>query len=212
MSASLIYYCVSLPTSLWCRHTQPVPTLNHSDKSNLPSALQLREIVDVDLAITEYYDELCRTVRRRGHASSNANEIVHDLYVRLKDRKTDLEGKSSLRAFLKRAAINLGFDRFRREQFEAKIFSGTQEEAANIIGAETDPDTALDMPQRLNCLRNAIMELPYRQRRIFIAHRIGNLSPDEIAQRFGITRNMVDRHLRKALIHCLYRLDELDQA
>ncbi|MCL8000077.1 RNA polymerase sigma factor [Brucella sp. 21LCYQ03] len=189
-----------------------MPALNQSEKSSLPSAFPLQEIADVDLAITDYYDELCRAVRRRGHVSSNANEIVHDLYVRLKDRKTDLEGKSSLRAFLTRAAINLGLDRFRREQLEARLFSGTAEEAANIISADTDPDIALDMPQRLNCLRNAIMELPYRQRRIFIAHRIGNLPPDEIAVRFGITRNMVDRHLRKALIHCLYRLDELEQS
>lgn len=197
---------------LWCRHTNPVPALNQSEKSNLPPAFPLRDIADIDAAITDYYDELCRAVRRRGHTSSNANEIVHDLYVRLKDRRTDLQGKSSLRAFLTRAAINLGLDRFRRERLEAKIFSGTEDEAANISSEEANPDIALDMPQRLHCLRDAIMELPFRQRRIFIASRIGNLAPDDIAIRFGITRNMVDRHLRKALIHCLYRLDELDQA
>ncbi len=76
-----------------------VPTVNQSDKSKLTSAFPLQEIADIDAAITDYYDELCRAVRRRGHASSNANEIVHDLYVRLKERRTDLEGKSSLRAF-----------------------------------------------------------------------------------------------------------------
>lgn len=185
--------------------------LNQSEKSNLPAAFPLRDMAEIDVAITDYYDELCRAVRRRGHVSSNANEIVHDLYVRLKDRRTDLEGKSSLRAFLTRAAINLGLDRFRRERFEAKLFSGTQEEAAYIASKDANPDIALDMPRRLNCLRHAIMELSLRQRRVFIAHRIGNLPSDEIASRFGITRNMVDRHLRKALIHCLCRLDELDQ-
>ncbi|HWT62944.1 MAG TPA: RNA polymerase sigma factor [Ochrobactrum sp.] len=186
--------------------------MNQSDKSKLTSAFPLKDIADIDGAITDYYDDLCRAVRRRGHASSNANEIVHDLYVRLKERRTDLEGKSSLRAFLTRAAINLGLDRFRRENLEARLFSGTEEEAANIVSSDTNPDLALDMPRRLACLRDAIMELPLRQRRVFIAHRIGNLSPDEIANRFGITRNMVDRHLRKALIYCLNRLDELDQA
>lgn len=189
-----------------------VPALNQSDKSNLPSAFPLQEIADIDAAITDYYDELCRAVRRRGHTSSNANEVVHDLYVRLKERRTDLQGKSSLRAFLTRAAINLGLDRFRRERFEAKLFCGTEDEAANIASKDANPDLALDMPRRLACLRDAIMELPLRRRRVFIAHRIGNLSPDEIAIRFGITRNMVDRHLRKALMHCLLRLDELDQA
>ncbi len=189
-----------------------VSALNRSDKQNLPSTMPLHDIADIDAAIADYYDDLCRAVRRRGHVSSNANEIVHDLYVRLKDRKTDIQGKSSLRAFLTRAAINLGLDRFRRERFEAKLFSGSEEEVAHIAGATADPDIALDMPRRLACLRDAIMELPLRQRRIFIANRVSNLPPDEIAIRLGITRNMVDRHLRKALMHCLIRLDELDQA
>ncbi|MGU3575042.1 RNA polymerase sigma factor [Brucellaceae bacterium C25G] len=189
-----------------------MPQLNRSDKHNLPAPLPLQDIAEIDAAIASYYDELCYAVRRRGHASSTANEIVHDLYVRLKDRKTDLQGKSSLRAFLIRAAVNLGLDRFRRERFEAKLFSGSEEEAANIVSSSDNPDIALDMPRRLACLRDAIMELPLRQRRIFIAHRISNLPQDEIAIRFGITRNMVDRHLRKALMHCLSRLDELDQS
>jgi RNA polymerase sigma-70 factor (ECF subfamily) len=41
-------------------------------------------------------------------------------------------------------------------------------------------------------------------------HRLGNLGPDEIATRLRISRNMVDRHLRRALAHCLMRLAELD--
>lgn len=160
--------------------------------------------------MTDYYDDLCRAVRRRGHAASNANDIVHDLYVRLRDRRTDLAGKSSLRAFLTRAAVNLGLDRFRRESFEARLFSGTEEEAAGVASPVRDPDMALDLPRRLARMRDAIMEMPLRQRRVFIASRIGNLPPDEIACRFGISRNMVDRHLRKALMHCIDRLDALD--
>ncbi len=165
----------------------------------------------LDAAMITYYDDLCRTMQRRGHVSTNVQDIVHDLYVRLRDNKTSLEGKTSLRAFLMRAAINLGLDRFRREKLEACLFAGSSIEAEQVIARNgTDIDTILDIPQRLACLREAILELPLKQRRIFIASRIGNLSPDEIACRFDISRNMVDRHLRKALLHCLERLDSLD--
>jgi RNA polymerase sigma-70 factor (ECF subfamily) len=36
------------------------------------------------------------------------------------------------------------------------------------------------------------------------------MDPDEIAGKLHISKNMVDRHLRRALIHCLERLSELD--
>jgi len=164
----------------------------------------------LDKAMIAHYSELCSTVQRRGHAA-NVNDIVHDLYVRLRDSKTSLENRASLRTFLMRAAINLGLDRFRRERLEARLFAGSAQEAEQIAAQNTlDPDNILDIPRRLTLLREAIMEMPLKQRRVFIASRIANLSPDEIACRFGITRNMVDRHLRKALIHCLDRLDDLN--
>ncbi|MNY73430.1 RNA polymerase sigma factor [compost metagenome] len=52
------------------------------------------------------------------------------------------------------------------------------------------------------------MEMSLQRRRVFLANRIGNLSSDEIALRTGISRNMVDRHLRKAYLHCLDRLED----
>lgn len=180
----------------------PAPTVpSHNGESGLL----------LDAAMITYYDDLCRAMQRRGHVPTNVQDIVHDLYVRLRDNKTSLEGKTSLRAFLMRAAINLGLDRFRREKLEARLFAGSSLEAEQVAAQNsTDIDTILDIPQRLACLREAILELPLKQRRIFIASRIGNLSPDEIACRFNISRNMVDRHLRKALLHCLERLESLD--
>ena len=52
------------------------------------------------------------------------------------------------------------------------------------------------------------MEMSLQRRRVFIASRVGKLPADEIAERMKISRNMVDRHLRKAYLHSLDRLED----
>lgn len=68
------------------------------------------------------------------------------------------------------------------------------------------PDQALEIQARVAILRDAIAELPERRRAVFILHRLHHLTPDEICLNLNISRNMVDRHLRRAFAHCLDRL------
>lgn len=161
-------------------------------------------------AIEAHYAEIKSAVRRRGHSTSAAAEIVHDLYLKLAERPEVLTGRTSLRAFLCRAAINLGIDRLRRNRFETALFSGTEAEALAVRADIVAPDYGLEVEARLAVLKQAIGELPARQRVVFILHRLHRLEPDAIARRLSISRNMVDRHLRRGLAHCLDRLLELE--
>lgn len=161
----------------------------------------------LDMAIITHYEELCSSVRRRGHPPAVAREIVHELYVRLRERRAVLDGKSSLKAFLIRSCVNLGIDRFRRERLESRLFSGSETEALQVSAPLVSPDQGFDLHDRMMMLKVAIMEMSAQRRRVFIASRVGKLSSDEIAHRLQISRNMVDRHLRKAYLHCLDRIE-----
>lgn len=161
-------------------------------------------------AIEAHYEEIVAAISRRGHSRGVARDIVHDLYLKLAARPEVLSGKRSLRSFLCRAAINLGIDRFRRERFEARLFSGTEFEAHTVASETAAPDHGLVVEARIAMLRDAIRELPARRRAVFILHRFYGHTPDEIAFKLKITRNMVDRHLRRALAHCLDRLQQID--
>ncbi|MDC7789428.1 RNA polymerase sigma factor [Rhodoplanes sp. TEM] len=157
-------------------------------------------------AIAQHYAEIRAAVQRRGHSHGTASDIVHDLYLKLAEQPEVLRGKRSLCAFLCRAAVNLGIDRLRRARFEERLFSGTEAEALAAPSEAFAPDHALDVEARLAVLREAIAELPARRRAVFILHRLHRLEPDAIARKLNISRNMVDRHLRRALAHCLDRL------
>ena len=161
-------------------------------------------------AIETYYNDVAKAVGRRGLARGNALDVVHDLYVKLAAQPEVLRDKRSIKAFLCRAAINLGIDRYRREQFEARLFASMEHEAHNVAAETVSLDHRLDVAARIRILCHAIGELPVRRRAVFILHRLHQQKPDEIALKLNISRNMVDRHLRRALAHCLDRLMQMD--
>lgn len=164
----------------------------------------------LDAAMATHYDDICGAVRRRGLEPGLASEVVHDLYVRLSGRREPLAGKRSLRAFLMRAAVNLGIDRLRRQAFETRLFRALDAEAERMPARVPSAEQHLEAVQRLHLLQEAIAALPRQCRTVFIAHRIGDFSKDEIAESLGIKRRMVDRHLRKATLACLERLEVLE--
>lgn len=157
-------------------------------------------------AMEAHYAEITDVVSRRGHSRSSARDIVHDLYIKLAARPDLLRDKRSIRSFLFRSAINLGIDRLRRQKTETRLFSGTEREALGVACEAAAPDRRLEIEARVKILREAIGELPARRRAVFILHRLHHLSADDIAVKLNISRNMVDRHLRRALTHCLDRL------
>ena len=98
-------------------------------------SIPLRGIDLLNRAIEEHYEELKAALRRRGHGPETAVDIVHDVYVKFAENPDSLKRAHSLRAFLARAAINLGIDRARRAGFEQRLFSGTDEESLSVAAA-----------------------------------------------------------------------------
>jgi RNA polymerase sigma-70 factor (ECF subfamily) len=80
-----------------------------------------------------------------------------------------------------------------------------------FLPAEAGLDQPLDAPcqerivnarQCLILLAKAIEKLPNRCQEVFILSRLHGMPNGEIAARLGISRNMVEKHIIKALIHC----------
>lgn len=81
---------------------------------------------------------------------------------------------------------------------------------ASAYGAEPD-DLACDQPgqerilaarQELRVMTRTIEALPDRCQQVFILSRLHGLPNGEIATRLGISRNMVEKHIIRALLQC----------
>lgn len=173
-----------------------------------PDPARLLDRAVLDAAFIQYYDDLRRAARRRGLDAAGATEVVHDVYVNLARQPRTILGKRSLKAFLMTAAANLGLDRLKRRSFERRLFAEL-DRAASAPATAVDPAYNLDRGKYVAALKAAIEQLPPQCRNVFIAHSIGGLSKDEIAEGLGIRRRMIDRHLRKALLHCMECVDRI---
>lgn len=159
-------------------------------------------------AIERYYDELTAFVVGKVGCPVLAADIVQETYIRIATGQP-MEPVANPRAFLYRVAGNLAIDRFRQDRARGQyVVAGPLPEdiAADVPSAET----ILIQKERLRLLLAAVDELPPRCRQVFVMRKIELKSQAEIAESLGISRSMVEKHIRRALLHCLERLGEVD--
>jgi len=129
-----------------------------------------------------------------------APDLLQDAFLRVLDCGATGE-IADPPAYLRRVASNLAADFSRRRKIELKIFAA---DSVSFDAPSEEPlaDDLIQRDQRKRMLASAIEALPPRCRQIFVMRMHEDVPQDEIARRFGITKNMVDRHLRVAITRC----------
>ncbi|MCA9483667.1 MAG: sigma-70 family RNA polymerase sigma factor [Nitrospina sp.] len=157
-------------------------------------------------AAEKYYEELKRFLIRKVGCPSTAEDILHETWLRAASR-TPSTPVQNPRAFLYRIANNLVIDRIRRDKLVSRhVVQGVLPE--DTPAKEPTADSRLIHQEKLMLLQKAVDELPPRCKEVFVLRKYEMMEQAEIAERLGISRNMVEKHLRKALHHCLKRLGE----
>lgn len=147
-------------------------------------------------------DLLRRLARRVGR--QEASDLLQDTFVRI--LQIDSTAIVDEDAYLRTTALNLARDFSRRAKTVAKYVT-TVDEPAEIAEAGLDPQQTCEATEKVRQLYAAIDNLPPRCREVFVLRRFHDLSPDDIAEKLGISRNMVEKHLRLALERCRAAID-----
>lgn len=158
-------------------------------------------------AIEAHHRELVIFLTRKLGCPILAADLAQEAFLRLADSQLKYKLENP-RAFLFRVATNLVIDHLRQEKTRTKFLS-PETVLDDVPGISSSPETIVDDRQRLEILRQVVNELPPKCREVFILRKFEQLEQAEIAERLGISRNMVEKHLRKALIYCRDRLRQL---
>lgn len=161
---------------------------------------KLSDVVEV------YYNELVAYFTKKHGSSSLASEIVHETYLRVRRARIHFHIENP-RAYLYRAATNLATDLFRKDQIRSNYVT-SESPHEHIQDQAPSADTVVAAKERLALLRRIVDELPPRCREVFILRKFEELEYEDIARQMGISRNMVEKHLRKALQYCRIRLEQ----
>jgi RNA polymerase sigma factor (sigma-70 family) len=147
-----------------------------------------------------YHNSLLRFLRQRLRVKEDAADVAQEAYVRL----LQYEGSKSIASpssMLFRIAINLAND-LSRSQSTRRLADEQSLEGIEIASDEPDVERRIAAEQDLDLLYAAIEELPPKCKNVFLLSRVKRMSYPEIAQHWGISVKMVEKHISHALKIC----------
>lgn len=139
---------------------------------------------------TRIYSNITRLV----HDEDVAADLLQDLFIKVWERRADIDADRSFRSFLFTCSRNLVYNYLRRVSLEKQV-----ELYLGSIGTELYEHVEQDMQYRQtsNALRSAIAKLPEQRRKVYTLCKVDGLSYEEVAQQLGISRSAVKDHIVK---------------
>ena len=156
-------------------------------------------------AFDEHQEALLGFIQKRTSDPETAKDLLHDLYLKIEAQNENAEVKYP-KAYLFRIANNLIVDKYRRD-------SRTPEDSMESSPEQSDensPEKIAQYKQQLSIVTDAINELPEKTRDVFRLQRLQQVEKAAVASQMGISVNMVEKHLRKALAYCLEKLKKIE--
>lgn len=165
--------------------------------------------------LERYYQELLNFCSRTVRGREAAVDVVQEAYARVLALQHSGQSVPEPRALLYRTARNLQIDLHRRSEVRGE----TADPDAEAVAAELDqlaapracePDAVAASTQGVNALLATIDALPLRCREAFILHKFDGLPHAEVAEQMGISRKMVEQHVKLAMDACRRCMASLD--
>lgn len=144
--------------------------------------------------------KLRRFFMRRFRNSSDAADATQETFLRMLEvpQKTVIENPQ---AYLYQVAVSVARIATSRTSTNGQVLT-LDGEALDIADDAPCQERVVNARQCLLVMAKAIGQLPNRCQAVFILSRVHGLSNGEIASALGISRNMVEKHIIKALLRC----------
>ena len=150
----------------------------------------------------DHYQELIGTWTRKLRSRQQAEDLAHDAFVRvLESEQGDVVQP---RAYLHQTARNIAVDGYRREDRRQSL----EQHALDLTPqAGDDPEAFMNALQLADSVERALAELPLNCRKVFVWQKLEGLTQAEIAERMGLSKNMVEKYMIRTLRHLREHLD-----
>jgi RNA polymerase sigma-70 factor (ECF subfamily) len=148
----------------------------------------------IELLFRDYFPYLCTVIFKFIPDGQVAEDLAQDLFFDLWRRRNKLRFTGSIKAYLRRSAINKSMNYLRDQKPEAFSESPENETFSPI---QIDPSIAdKELQEQIDF---AIDQLPERCRIIFVLSRFDDMTYKEIAGLLGISEKTVENQIVKAL-------------
>ena len=142
---------------------------------------------------------------KRLQDSQIAEDLLHDLYLKLQTHESPNDVLYP-KSYVYRMANNLVIDYQRRSSKSPVVSDDSIEE----VDYRT-PEQILAYQEQLKVVASALKQLPVKTQNVFQMQRIQDIEKKEVAIQLGISVNMVEKHLRRAVQYCREQLKKAER-
>jgi RNA polymerase sigma-70 factor (ECF subfamily) len=168
---------------------------NKNTDEELLALLAKEEEQAIDLIFRKYYSFLCKSIYRIIPDTQITEDIAQDVFYELWKKRKNLRINSSLKAYLKRAALNKALNYIRDQKIDLRNAPPKEDLVSNnlnIFQSLAEKDLQEEIEQ-------AIDGLPDRCRLVFILSRFEEMTYQQIADSLDISIKTVENQISKAL-------------
>ncbi len=140
--------------------------------------------------------DLIRRVTRRARGQADAEDLLQSAWLRLERYRAEHIVENP-KAFLVRAAVNIGIDDNRHERVLPRE---REDRAAEIASDAPLQDEVIVARARLERVKEGLAKLTPRTREVFLMHRLDDMKYREIAEALGISQSAVEKHIARAAL------------
>lgn len=140
----------------------------------------------------QYFPSLMALAKKILVDEDGAREVVHMVFIRLWEKREEIDVTSSLKSYLFTSVHNRSLNVIR----DRKKFSS--EEVPDIAG-EVDVEAQMEAMELEEKIEEAIAALPEKTRQVFELNRFDGLKYSEIAEKLNISVKTVENQMSRAL-------------
>jgi RNA polymerase sigma-70 factor (ECF subfamily) len=135
---------------------------------------------------------------RRKVGDEAAPDLVQEVFVRLAGSR-QTKALSNPPGYVRRIARNLLIDRSRRKTVAEAVFVPL--EPHHDMGTAPEQDKILEAAQLLGQYEDAVQSMTEKTRRVYLLHRVEDMSYRDIHRQLGISIATVEYHMMRAIAH-----------
>ena len=142
-----------------------------------------------------FYPDLYRFSISIVKVSEWAEDIVHEVFVKIWENRAQLDAQLSLKSYLFTICRNLSINVLKKIAVENRLQEIFINEYPTVVEA-CDYENLLYTDEKL--AKEALESLPSQRRQVFELAKLQDLSYEQIAQKLGISKGTVSDHIVKA--------------